>query len=99
MYGYGHAASTHVTTNVQYIYVSSPPATSAMQTFDFYLATGPWVGNPVLTAVTSQQWVPDQSGAPLSSIPLDGKARIHLPICSAMTSLCKTYNTIAWPGA
>ena len=98
MYGYGYAVSTHVTTNVQYIMVASPPATGPLQTFDFYIATGPWVGNPVLTAVTSQQWVPDQSGTPLSAIRIGGKARINLPICSAVTSLCKTYTTTAWPG-
>ena len=94
LYGYGYAVSTHVTTNVQAVLVSSPPATGPTQTFDFYVATGPWVGNAVLTAVTSQKWVADQSGAPVSIIPLTGRARLNLPICSAMTSLCKTYTTM-----
>ena len=93
LYGYGYAVSTHVTTNVEYVIVSSPPATGPMQTFDFYVATGPWVGNPVLTAVTSQTWVTDQSATPILSPPLTGLAHMTLPICSAMTSLCKTYTT------
>ena len=93
LYGYGYAVSTHVTTNVEYVLVSSPPATGPTQTFDFYVATGPWVGNPVLTAVTSQTWVADQTGTPLTP-PLTGRAHMTLPICSAMTSLCKTYTTM-----
>jgi hypothetical protein len=98
--GYGYAVSTHVTTDVYSVYVvqSSFNSTTLKATFDFYLVTGPFVGNPVLTAVTSQSWVPDTSGVGASNLTvlvpnLGSKGFMRLPQCTAMTSLCRTYTS------
>ena len=95
--GYGYAVSTHVTTDVSSVLVQqrSFNSTTLRATFDFYIVAGPFVGNPVLTAVTSQSWVPDQSGVGASNLTvlvpnLGTKGFMRLPQCTAMTSLCRT---------
>ena len=54
--GCGYAVSTHVTTDVYNVYVQQTAfnSTTLKATFDFYIMSGPFIGNPVLTAVTSQ---------------------------------------------
>ena len=55
---------------------------------DFYLYTGPLVGNPVLTAMTSQIWVTDQTSPP-QSFP----GGVRLKIAANMTSMTQTYQS------
>jgi hypothetical protein len=77
--------STHVTAAPQGLWVSS----TVDLVFDFYLETGPMIGNPVLTAMTSQTWVTDLKS---SSGSFQSNWQ-RLKIASNCTSLCKNYGT------
>ena len=95
--GWGYAVSTHVspmplavyvTTSYTGTYTSNDP-----QNYEFYVAMPYYVGNPIVTAATSGTWTPNISDGPGSStVPTYG---IQLPIASNMTSMVKTYSTVA----
>jgi len=85
VFGYGYGVSTHVTAAPQGLWV----ATTGNMVFDFYLLTGPMIGNPVLTAMTSQTWVTDLA----SSAGSFQNTWQRLKIASSCTSLCKNYGS------
>ena len=85
VFGYGYGVSTHVTAAPQGLWVA---ATRDLQ-FDFYLLTGPMIGNPVLTAMTSQTWVTDLTSS-AGSFQSNWQ---RLKIASSCTSLCKNYGS------
>ena len=85
-YGYGYGVSTQVTATPQGIWVTM----NQNMVFDFYVYTGPMIGNPVLTAMTSQTWVTDLTSA---SGVLPANAQ-RLRIAANCTSMVKSYTTL-----
>ena len=85
VFGYGYGVSTHVTAAPQGLWVT----TTGNMVFDFYLLTGPMIGNPVLTAMTSQTWVTDLASS-AGSFQTNWQ---RLKIASSCTSLCKNYGS------
>jgi len=85
VFGYGYGVSTHVTAAPQGLWVT----TTGNMVFDFYLLTGPMIGNPVLTAMTSQTWVTDLTSS-AGSFQSNWQ---RLKIASSCTSMCKNYGS------
>ena len=91
LYGYGYAISTHAVNCPSAVYVSTSNTALNVtsQTFDFYVLTGPAVGCVMISAMTTDTWVPDTSSG-VSTLPT---SNFQLKLASAMTSMCTNYVT------
>ena len=95
MRGYGWCTSTHTTSFAQNVFVTTTytgSATSnAAQTFDFYVQAGPFIGSPIVTAVTPGVWVPATNSA-VGSLTAPANA-VKLPIALLYNTMCTSTTT------
>ena len=74
------------------VWVSTPDATLSptIQTFDFYVQTGPYVGCGMVSALTTDTWIPDTGNGIVTALP---SYALQLPLSSNMHSMNQTYLT------
>jgi hypothetical protein len=93
--GYGYCTSTHVTDSPGGVYVKSTwtgdPASDEPRVFDFYVQTGPFVGEPIITAATSGTWAPNYSDNTGTTRPTNA---LRLPMASVMHSANANYVSV-----
>ena len=91
LYGYGYSISTHATNFPSAVYVSTSNTAlnPASHTFDFYVLTGSAVGSSMISAITTDTWVPDTTNG-VTTLPT---SNLQLRVSSAMTSTCQNYVT------
>jgi len=93
--GYGWCTSTHVTNAPAAVYVKSAYTGTAASTdprdFDFYVETGPYVGNPIITAATSAFWTPNYLDGGGTARPTNA---LRLPMASVMHSSNANYLSV-----
>ena len=92
--GYGWCTSTHVSRHPYNVYVLSqytgPVSSNDPRDYEFFVETGPFVGNPIVTAATSGTWTPNYSDYAGTTKPTNA---CKLPMASAMHSANNNYVT------
>jgi hypothetical protein len=92
--GYGWCTSTHVSRAPYNVYVLSqytgPVSSNDPRDYHFYVETGPFVGNPIVTAATSGTWTPNYSDYAGTTRPTNA---CKLPMATVMHSMNANYVT------
>jgi hypothetical protein len=90
----GWCTSTHVSRAPINVYVWSEYTGSASsnetRNYDFYVETGPFVGNPIITAATSGTWTPNYFDYAGTTRPTNA---CKLPMATVMHSMNANYVT------